>query len=105
MNCYGNHIHERKANCNLKKYIYFNHILTLNNLTDTSVMSLKRSVNWGRVKVFRGGGTDHTKLYTLFETCREVKNHTLSIGTSPYRPYKGAPLVGLGHITPIRLFI
>ena len=30
-----------------------------------------------------------TKLYTLFRT--EVKNHTLTSGTSLYRPYKGVP--------------
>ena len=31
---------------------------------------------------------DGTKLYTLFRTDREEKNHPLSRGTSPYRPYK-----------------
>ena len=31
---------------------------------------------------------DGTKLYTLFRTDREEKNHSLSRGTSPYRPYK-----------------
>ena len=40
------------------------------------------------------------KLYTLFRAEREAKNHTLSSGTSPYRPYKGVspPRGGGGFI-------
>ena len=60
-------------------------------------------------------GQTCAKLYTLFKTdLREIQiivypvleredvNHTLSSGTSPYRPYKGVPPPPPGHFRYIK---